>query len=51
MARLTKEQKQKALNKWAKAMYQWYQDNYGDGVKPMIENGPPPPPPKPPELP
>ena len=50
MAKLTKEQKLKALIKWAKAMYQWYQDNYGGDIQPMAEK-PPPPPPKPPELP
>jgi hypothetical protein len=51
MANKTKEQKMKALIKWAKAVLAWYEENYG-GIRPMDDDGikkPPPPPPRKPE--
>jgi hypothetical protein len=49
MAKLTKEQKQKALIKWAKEVLAWYNQYFG--ATKAAESGTPPPPPKPPELP
>jgi hypothetical protein len=47
MAKLTKEQKQRKLIKWAKSILAWYQVNYGvtilDGED--VKKKPPPPPP------